>query len=266
MGNTPGRSKPDVTTPQCDLPVVHLALEAAEQRLALSMLGHPRLSPETALLPYDQVLQQVAEVMPPVWAAEYSGIWAMVGSDEEGPSEGAEISGLTGQGPTTDERQYVYAVTIDTTRFEVRRQSPRAVAHVTGSIEWKLLRAPRSAPMKLSARVGESALEHVRGSLVPHTGSADSSVLRRSDGGLTVSRLDLTGVESSDPTLIGTDCYRLRLVAFASGGCGSSAQAVTSELRGVSRGARGKWDAQLRLKRVATLADQDPDGFYTAIR
>jgi hypothetical protein len=305
MGNKPGRSEADDDAPHRDLPVVQLALEAAEQRLVLSMLAHPRLGcgsvvhalwAETALLPsrdsaravYGPMAQRVAEAMPFVWAGRYSGTWAMTSNDElDQQREGAEISGLTGQGPTTDERQYCYGVTIDTMLFEVRRQSPREVAHVTGSIEWKLLRAPRSAPKNLSARVGETALEHVRGSLSPAISLGHSSGFLP-NGGPAASRLDLTGFRSSDPTLIGTDSYRLSLVASNISGGGTAGveishglsktrspgstsakyqpQQASSELRGVSRGAHGKWDAQLQLKRVAALVHQDADGFFTAVR
>ena len=281
MGNKPGRSDVDDGATHGDLPVVDLALEAAEQRLILSMLAHPRLGrgsvvhaplSETAQLPsgdsalYGQNFQRVAEAMPFVWTGRYSGTWAMTSSYEPAQkSEGTEISGLTGQGPTTDERQYCYGVTIDTKSFEVRRQNPREVAHVTGSIDWKLLRAPRSAPKNLSARVGESALEHVRGYLVPATSQGHASGAKRSGGTTAASRLELTGLRSSDPTLIGTDSYRLSLVASSISG-GGTAEAASSELRGVSRGAHGKWDAQLQLKRVAALVGQDSDGFFTAVR
>lgn len=288
MGNKPGRSPrgggPTVIT-SGDAPVVDLALEAAEQRLALAMLAHRRLGPEPgagrgsadaeaepALVPgahravLGELGEQVAQAMPLVLAGRYSGTWAMLGAEEpssRGPGEAAEISGLTGRGPTTtaDERQYCYAVTIDTARFEVRRRSPREVAGVVGSVEWKLLRAPRSAPMQLSARAGESALEHVEGSLNP-SDTCDISGL-----------LELSGHSSSDPTLIGTDSYRLRLVrvALAAGGgaaaaAGRVAAVGTSvELRGASRGAKGKWDAQLRLKREVAPVRQDADGFFTAL-
>ena len=284
MGNKAGRSEADDGVSHWDLPVVNLALEAAEQRLVLSMLSHPRLGSgsvahvrwaETALLPsgnpaavYGPMAQRVAEAMPLVWAGRYSGTWGMTSNDELG-QQSAEISGLTGQGPTTEERQYCYGVTMDTNMFEVRRRNPREVAYVTGSIEWKLLRAPRSAPQNLSARVGESALEHVHGSLVPAITLGNSSSAKRQsdDGGSAACRLDLTGLRSSDPTLIGTDEYRLNLVASSIIDGGTvCVEPASSELRGVSRGARGKWDAQLQLKRIATLVHQDPDGFFTAVR
>lgn len=274
MGNKPARSGVDDDTPCCDLPVVDLALEAAKQRLLLAMLAaHPRLShDETALPPKGpdlcfQVIRRVAEAMPLVWAGRYSGTWAMVGKDEDQQSKGAEIAGLTGQGPTTDEKQYCYGVTIDTTLFEVRRQSPRDIAHIVGCIDWKLLRAPRSAPMKLSTRIGESALEHVRGSLTPHIchGYSGDSDSRWQRGEHMPSRLELTGHVSSDPTLIGVDSYRLSLIASSGSDTATGTNAATSELRGVSRGARGNWDAELLLKRVAVPVNQDMDGFFTAI-
>ena len=44
-----------------------------------------------------------------------------------------------------------------------------------------------------------------------------------------------------------------------------AAVGTSVELRGASRGANGKWDAQLRLKREVAPVRQDADGFFTAL-
>jgi hypothetical protein len=154
------------------------------------------------------------------------------------------VSSLAGRSvlPPPDERQYCYGLAIDADAFDVRRHTPRDIASAAGAIEWRLLRAPPSAPLNLAARIGDAALEHVSGTVTPS------------------GQLELSGHTSSDPKLIGTDSYRLRLVRVAAAGGGGGI-----ELRGASKGLRGQWDATLRLKKVAALAQQDADGFFTAL-
>ena len=269
MGNKPGRGSgraggPAVTVVASDAPVANIALEAAQQRLTLAKLTHSRLGhcgtaadegasslSGAALLPRQTALhaalaQRVVEAWPPVFSGRYEGTWVVVGPEDGGSasSAAAEVTSLAGRTvlPPPDERQYCYGLAMDAEAFEIRRDGPRDVASITGAIEWRLLRAPPSAPLNLASRIGDAALEHVSGTISPS------------------GQLELTGHTSSDPKLIGTDSYRLRLVRVT-----VATGAGTIELRGASKGLRGNWDAQLRLKKVAALAQQDADGFFTSL-
>ena len=185
MGNKPGRGAAGGAEPaSSSAPVVSLPLVAAQQRLALARVfcshrapgggAGPAAGGGEALLPallasgpdaaLGQLAVAVAAAMPPVLSGRYEGTWVLgpAASGGAGEGEGGERARLAGPAPSREERQYSYAVTLDTAALETRQQHPSSPAEVRGALEWRLLRAPKSAPAGLDKRVGERAQELVR--------------------------------------------------------------------------------------------------------
>ena len=264
MGNKPGAAggaAGGAEPAPSSSPVVSLPLVAAQQRLALARVFCSHRAPGggagpasagggEALLPallasgpdaaLGQLAVAVAAAMPPVLSGRFEGTWVLgpAASGGAGEGEGGERARLAAE-PSREERQYSYAVTLDTAALETRQQHPSSPVEVRGALEWRLLRAPKSSPGGLDKRVGERAQELVTGTL---------------QGG----ELALTGYRSTNPRLIGTDSYRLRLP--------DPGRDESRMILGESKGQRGLWDGRLKLRRVvAPVGDPDEHGFLTTL-